>query len=304
MSKLAVIRFILAELQQVLKWNLLIIDVSTNNSLTMENNQSESHLPNTRILAFIDILGFKNIVNSMNSNRQLYDSLLSILIKINQKQKDHYEALDRLQRQGLEEEYNFRHSMEFTAFSDSIIISKVLIPQTGIILFQLFLSTIQNFISELLEMGIFVRGGISIGWTYHKDNIVFGDGLIRSYELESSKALYPRIILDDNLMNHKFPLDYMQISLSEMHQNSILRDSDGYWYLDPFYSLVSGNHVSFPDYLRFIEVKNKIELELKNTHKDSERILSKIQWLAIKFNEAIKRNLEYYGFDKIEEIHV
>jgi hypothetical protein len=47
---------------------------------------------------------------------------------------------------------------------------------------------------ELLCLGYFVRGAIALGKLYHDDEMVFGDALVRAYELETSVARFPRIL--------------------------------------------------------------------------------------------------------------
>lgn len=46
-----------------------------------------------------------------------------------------------------------------------------------------------------------IRGGVAIGCHYEDNNIIFSEGLIKAYKLES-KAVFPRIILDDELVQH------------------------------------------------------------------------------------------------------
>jgi len=57
--------------------------------------------------------------------------------------------------------------------------------------------------------GILIRGGITIGKIIHTETgIVFGQGLIDAYQLESRAAKYPRIILSDKLITKlNYPLE-------------------------------------------------------------------------------------------------
>lgn len=48
--------------------------------------------------------------------------------------------------------------------------------------------------------GVFVRGGMSVGNLYVDEAKMFGPGLVRSHELETNFATYPRIIIDPDLI--------------------------------------------------------------------------------------------------------
>ncbi len=47
-----------------------------------------------------------------------------------------------------------------------------------------------------LEEGGLVRGGVAKARLYHDDKLVFGEGLVRAYHLESQVARYPRIVVE------------------------------------------------------------------------------------------------------------
>jgi hypothetical protein len=70
--------------------------------------------------------------------------------------------------------------------------------------------------------GFLLRGGITIGDIVHDDEVVFGPGLNRAYELESQVARMPRIILDPDLIS-EFG-DLTDIAIEE----------DGFCFLNPF----------------------------------------------------------------------
>jgi hypothetical protein len=53
---------------------------------------------------------------------------------------------------------------------------------------------------ELYERGIVLRGGISIGDFYADENKTFGYALVKAYELENKMAVYPRIVIDKEIV--------------------------------------------------------------------------------------------------------
>ncbi len=52
---------------------------------------------------------------------------------------------------------------------------------------------------NLLEMDFLCRGAICLGALYHDENCIVGPALIEAHDLEKVEAVYPRIILDENV---------------------------------------------------------------------------------------------------------
>lgn len=84
---------------------------------------------------------------------------------------------------------------QITSFSDNVIISEpVEGPNFHLLLFRLgYMQVIASW------SGLLIRGAITIGDLVHDDLVVFGPALNRAYELESQRAIYPRIILDPDI---------------------------------------------------------------------------------------------------------
>jgi hypothetical protein len=84
---------------------------------------------------------------------------------------------------------------QITTFSDNVVISEpVEGPNFHLLLFRLgYMQVIASW------SGILIRGAITIGDLVHDDHVVFGPALNRAYELESQRAIYPRIILDPEI---------------------------------------------------------------------------------------------------------
>jgi hypothetical protein len=84
---------------------------------------------------------------------------------------------------------------QITTFSDNVVISEpVEGPNFHLLLFRLgYMQVIASW------SGLLIRGAITIGNLVHDDLVVFGPALNRAYELESQRAIYPRIILDPDI---------------------------------------------------------------------------------------------------------
>lgn len=129
-----------------------------------------------RLVAFIDVLGFKNLVHneSFTPIETYYSFLLS----------NFKNAIEK-------------RNFEFLLISDSIVIYT---EETTENLCEL-IKMINLTQAGLLSKGILIRGGISHGDLFvdPENNIVVGRGLINAYQLEML-AKFPRVILDRSLV--------------------------------------------------------------------------------------------------------
>ena len=51
------------------------------------------------------------------------------------------------------------------------------------------LMILRDFQLELLESDVYIRGGLSLGFHFENQNMIFSQGLINSYDLESKKSI-------------------------------------------------------------------------------------------------------------------
>jgi hypothetical protein len=167
----------------------------------------------TGIVTFIDILGFKEIVKKSEKNPRLLNTI--------------YESLGFLKKRELPEKWNLqlveietdaqkRAIIDFdisnrtfsSAFSDSIVVSVIIDDQNIHASLSTLLANLSFVGSKFIMDGILIRGGITVGKIIHTETgIVFGQGLIDAYQLETRSAKYPRIILADKLISQlNYPL--------------------------------------------------------------------------------------------------
>lgn len=94
-----------------------------------------------------------------------------------------------------------------STFSDHVVVSYPLFPDGEISPDSLMLPLIDakmraGYVASVaLQAGMLIRGGLALGKLFHSDGVVFGDGLISAYELESKVAIYPRIAVQPRLLN-------------------------------------------------------------------------------------------------------
>jgi hypothetical protein len=80
-----------------------------------------------------------------------------------------------------------------------------------------------------LKMGFLIRGGVAKGKLYHANGVVFGEAMVRAYQLESRVAVYPRVVVADELIIGKPEAKFGPW---------IRRDFDGLLCVDYFFNLI------------------------------------------------------------------
>jgi hypothetical protein len=160
-----------------------------------------------RIVAFIDILGFRNLVHQIGADSMLHGKLHAALSRIK-----HYKLSSVAGNTA-------QSDLDLSVFSDSVAISGAADNLQGV------LWTVIHLQSDLLNFGVLVRGGVSRGRTVHTDDMLYGEGMLAAYDLESKAAVYPRIVIDPKLVDNLTPR-YRATFLDE--------DQDGLWFINPF----------------------------------------------------------------------
>lgn len=136
-------------------------------------------------VAFLDVLGFKELINKPSKADEFFDIAL-----IN------FKIID-----------NYKNDIFKLILSDSIILV-VESENNKREHFEQMLKAIRNLQADLALQNIWIRGAISYGdvhlnkqiaETPTDEKIIYGDGYIRAYELEKN-AVYPRVIIDPRLI--------------------------------------------------------------------------------------------------------
>lgn len=227
-----------------------------------------------RIVAFIDILGFSNIVENTVIDPATQDdkvfALRETLIEIN-------------------ENANWLHvnndSRKFIQFSDSIIISFL---ESDDVAFRNFLENVSRIIIKLfLKNKFLVRGGVCKGKLLHEDKVIFGPALNEAYRLETNVAIYPRIIIKSEdiqqlLENDELSLTYLAEEDNYYYFDYLVSPSFLYYHSDEcdneFYAL---KYYSF--YLPYLRSFIVEQINANHPH----NLLCKYLWLKDKFNTLL-----------------
>jgi hypothetical protein len=222
-------------------------------------------------------MGFKRLVDASVNSQGERDGILYSLREINEAVNDrslfHVDDQDaRLQ--------NF----EVRSFSDLIVRFRPL-GEDGDQEFAVFREVLDLCFaqSRLLQRGILVRGGMTIGPLYYDELHVFGPGLVRAYELESHLAVYPRIITEFSLGQN-----FTKYRIKEGGYPYVEADSDGI----PFLSYISPNTSYFAKEINssaLRQIHAAIELNLRETQSIVASDRQKLLWVCGKFNKLIEQ---------------
>jgi hypothetical protein len=126
-----------------------------------------------RAAAFYDILGWRSKIEWAGEDAARLGLLKDILTLFGRKLKRRPRKHTRM-----------------TSFSDNVVVSTTAERFTGLLL---MLCGAQL---TAAAVGMFIRGGVTIGELVHEDRVVFGPALNRAYYLESSLANNPLLLLD------------------------------------------------------------------------------------------------------------
>ena len=176
-----------------------------------------------RIVAFVDVLGFKDLVDSSKDDVKALRNITSALSTL-------YEWIWKWEADGGDS------SFAFTQFSDSVVLSALADTQDS---FEMLLQLMLGIVDIAYSNCIIVRGGIARGKLIHDNEMVVGPAMVDAYFLESQIAKYPRIVISEELKT-EFEVNLQeyvdsQPNLTEIPSfNKIFKqdDVDGLWYMD------------------------------------------------------------------------
>lgn len=241
-----------------------------------------------RIVCFIDILGFKEHVKESNSNRSKVKEIADALLAVRR-------VLDIDSPNEID-----RDRANITQFSDSIVISFKCNEKSGVFYTLLKLLWVQG---TLVNHGMLVRGAIVRGDFIHDNKLLFGQGIIDAYEAETKAAVYPRIILGNDVLH--IALNYAKhnpVEEAEYLSKLITQDTDGIYYIDYFGEGIQ-NEFNDPEFEYIDYLKNIRDIIDNNIGAKSIGIKTKYGWLKSKHNQNINRisdGLEKLGISSID----
>lgn len=264
------------------------------------------------LLVYLDLLGFKELISNENEVEKIYNILS--------------EARKELLVKGMM--YNKKSKENFGQFTFSDLFVRAINIDD-----EIESKNYQNLLRrEIIILGLaqsyliinndtLIRGAITIDDLYFNksDSIVVGPALVNAYKLESKSAVYPRIIIDPNIISKIGESFFTNevIELNDLKEQDdftgnavtygcLQKDLDGMYFIDYLEVAVI---MDFPnDYELWIDFmqKHKKSIQEKisnysvyNKTKTDISIFQKVSWLKNYHNKFIKRKISYFEKEQV-----
>src|ERR1022692_85260 len=235
------------------------------------------------IVTFVDVLGFREFVQSSPSSE--IGELISVLKDVSAGDTEHGPI-----RAG---------SSGSLAFSDNVVRVCPVDTESRIGGLYYELKALVYVQSAAIDQGVFLRGGVTIGDVFFDldREIVFGPALNRAFEIESTLANYPRIVVDPEVLiahanepalrggAHDLSLDSKYIG------ELITKGDDQLQFVDYLRSSKQDIEEMEFSYSEFLENhRNKI---LANVRKGGviDRVRQKYLWLSAYHNKTVQKQI-------------
>lgn len=229
-----------------------------------------------RYCAFIDILGFSQLVGELRNDPSRFVEIQQLLASIHEPPKFQVNA-GRKQQSDLQAQ----------SISDAIAISTNA-NDAGLVA---LIFTVGQLVRRLLRQGYFARGAICKGRLYHDQKTIFGEALIRAYTLESEVARYPRIMIAKEVVDdaHGYVIhrvdQYIERGDDGPNFLHVLRPLQDHLHkLKTRPPLVTGEEE--PNLTMYEEMRSRIVQRFAESV-DTPRHFEKVQWFARYWNRTV-----------------
>lgn len=233
------------------------------------------------VLTYIDILGFRELLETKTAGE------ISRTIRIVRDEVKPYRFKTRFSKIA---EADFRN------FSDLCIVRKAIAPKrrfpsTGEAHSQI-LRMVHTQSNLLLNEGILLRGGITVGDVALSYGQLFGPAVVRGYELENQVARFPRIVVGDEVLNEirinpsLWRHADADIELKEV-KSLLRRDFDGEYFVD-YLRILEGELDEPADYPRLLGLHDDFIKRGLKRYKGKASVLSKYKWLREYHRHTVK----------------
>lgn len=238
-------------------------------------------------VAFIDFLGFAAAI--ADADDEARTRLLTLLVNLSEAQSE-FVVETRATPDGVATEV----APNITTFSDNIVISYPLEKlraqgyydeaRSPAFILDSFSKLLSWLAIAALRIGFLIRGGATIGRLYHSRGVVYGEGMVEAYRIESQVANYPRVVLSDSVVS----------KTDWANHSKVLTDADGLKHVDYFKGLflemvvAPDGHSPSPGEL----IKTASEVmasRLRALHMKNQRAYSKWVWFCHQIQDGIDR---------------
>jgi hypothetical protein len=240
------------------------------------------------IVAFVDVLGFDKNAREISSDTDFY-RIAKLLFSFRETSK------------GLNQDKSLFMNFRMTTMSDSIVVS---MPYNDPICTIALIGFLHQTQYELLatDHRRLLRGYLLRGYVYHDNNIIFGEGFSKAYELEHKIGHAPRIVIDPEVIKDaRAKIAAYKGSENVVHIfNYLMQDtSDGLYFIDYLKPVGSQSRLSCE--VREKE-RNSIGTFIQSCLKEFScnlKVYRKYRWLAAYYKQA--QNISSDGSGEIPD---
>lgn len=234
------------------------------------------------IISYVDILGFSEIIRQSATRPDRVGKIADLLQAVRddlgfnpkiQRSKDVVSSPNFVSE-------NFSDLTIRTRFVTGDVPNSVAVQEIG------YLAGTQYNLAVTED--VLIRGGVCLGQIIASDEVTFGPGLVKAYLLESEFAVYPRIVVDRDLV-FRLMRDDNDDSISRL----LRRGDDGAYFIDYLFIAVHG--LFWTDEWRdgcdrLIQHRDFVMSRLqKSVTSHPEKVKQKLIWLGLYHNAVIER---------------
>tara|TARA_R100000656_G_scaffold92110_1_gene66838 strand:+ start:98 stop:772 length:675 start_codon:yes stop_codon:yes gene_type:complete len=134
------------------------------------------------------------------STEFVYTALIDVLSYRDRLNKDIQSGAERF-KDDLIQSLSIFDSVNAAIFSVQAISDTIIITCNSHDKFIDFLRILKNVFISFMKRGLFIRGGVAYSKHFHSGRITYSHAVARAYEIESREAIYPRIVIDKNILD-------------------------------------------------------------------------------------------------------
>jgi hypothetical protein len=239
------------------------------------------------LVSYVDILGFADLISKSRTDVSQVGRVAAVLSTLKER-SSHWSRIHRAPSGEPEKIFSSLdfsdHIVRCTRIAEDANVSDLIDSEL------FFLGDLQL---KVAEYGVLLRGGVCVGDIFFKpdDTIVFGPALVRAYELERDHAVYPRIVIDRNLI-----LEMRQLGGDQHWENYLAQSDDGVYFLNYLHdwSATGFTIPQAPDPLPRIRAHRMTIMNAISDH-PNERAMRKLMWIARYHNVTVQEVLEQFA---------
>ena len=222
------------------------------------------------VIAYVDLLGTQELLSNKDTD-DIFEHLFYSYLTATK-------LFPNLEKLNLD-------LMQFKVFSDNILVAYPVEnadnKETVFEAYKRIRTFLYFFLPLFTRKGILFRGAITINNLLINDLMVWGAGLSEAVYLEENIAIYPRIVISENLL--KIFDEYKLVGVEYEEKFSCLRDSDDCVYFDFFDYNDFG---AMDGYLPPAKSKIIEKIQKEKDGKNRTKILQKYYWFKNYLDEV------------------